>query len=826
MSAWRQALRLLWRDGRAGELRLLLAAVIIAVAAVSGVAWLADRVSQATDVRAAELLGGDRVVRSNDPIPEDWVDQARDYGLQTVRSAEFPSVVVAGEYTQLVSLKAVESGYPLRGSLQLRDEPEGPLSAVQQPPEPGAAWIAPRLLPLLEMDVGDTLEVGARALDTERLIALEPDRGGGFFNLAPRVLIHWDDLEGTGLVQEGSRIRYRLMLAGEPADLARYEAWLTDHAPEAELQAPGEGDPALSSVMEQAQRFLGLAALLTVVVAGVAILLTARHYASRQIDRIAIMRCLGATQRQVTAILTWKLLWLGLLAGLIGTALGYGLHLGMVALLADYLPDDLAGAGPLPALTGTLVALSALLGFALPSLLRLRDVPPLRVLRRDAGSGVLRGWLPYPVALAVIFGLMWWQGGDLRLAAAVFGAVMAGLAALGAIAAAVVYGLRRTRRARITTLSGLVRRPATATLQIVAVGLGLTALLLLSVVREDLLATWERGVDPEAPNYFLINVQPDEVDELERFLADRAGVSAELYPMIRGRLVGMNGEALDPEDYAEPRTRRLVAREFNLSHTDNLPDDNRVIRGRWFDERQADRPQWSVEEDIAQRIGVDVGDTLTYRISGREVTGEVTSIRRVQWDSFNANFFVIGNPGLLADAPTTYITSFHLPEGEARVIADLVRQFPSVTPVDLGAILEAVRDIIRQGSRVVELMATLTLVAGVLVLLAALQITGDQRRFETALMRSLGASRAHIRRMARREFLLLGALSGGLAGVAAGLAGWGAAGPLFDLDYQFNPWLPALGVAGGAVLVWAAGALATRDHYRQSPMTLLRDPDD
>jgi len=826
MSAWRQALRLLWRDGRAGELRLLLAAVIIAVAAVSGVAWLADRVSQATDVRAAELLGGDRVVRSNDPIPEEWVERARDYGLQTVRSAEFPSVVVAGDYTQLVSLKAVESGYPLRGSLQLRDEPEGPLSAVQQPPEPGAAWIAPRLLPLLEMDLGDTLEVGARALGTERLIALEPDRGGGFFNLAPRVLIHWDDLEGTGLVQEGSRIRYRLMLAGEPADLARYEAWLTDHAPEAELQAPGEGDPALSSVMEQAQRFLGLAALLTVVVAGVAILLTARHYASRQIDRIAIMRCLGATQRQVTAILTWKLLWLGLLAGLIGTALGYGLHLGMVALLADYLPDDLAGAGPLPALTGTLVALSALLGFALPSLLRLRDVPPLRVLRRDAGSGVLRGWLPYPVALAVIFGLMWWQGGDLRLAAAVFGAVMAGLAALGAIAAAVVYGLRRTRRARITTLSGLVRRPATATLQIVAVGLGLTALLLLSVVREDLLATWERGVDPEAPNYFLINVQPDEVDELERFLADRAGVSAELYPMIRGRLVGMNGEALDPEDYAEPRTRRLVAREFNLSHTDNLPDDNRVISGRWFDERQADHPQWSVEEDIAQRIGVDVGDTLTYRIGGREVTGEVSSIRRVQWDSFNANFFVIGNPGLLEGAPTTYITSFHLPEGEARVIADLVRQFPSVTPVDLGAILEAVRDIIRQGSRVVELMATLTLVAGVLVLLAALQITGDQRRFETALMRSLGASRAHIRRMARREFLLLGALSGGLAGLAAGLAGWGAAGPLFELDYQFNPWLPALGAAGGAVLVWAAGALATHDHYRQSPMTLLRDPDD
>ncbi|ABI57747.1 ABC transporter permease [Alkalilimnicola ehrlichii MLHE-1] len=826
MKPWRQALRLLWRDARAGELRLLLAAVIIAVAAVSGVAWLADRVAQATDARAAELLGGDRVVRSNEPIPLEWVEQAREHGLRVVRSAEFPSVVLADDHTQLVSLKAVESGYPLRGSLQLRDRPDGPQSAVRQPPAPGTAWVAPRLLPLLEMSLGDTLEVGARAFRAERLIALEPDRGGGFFNLAPRVLIHWEDLEATGLVQEGSRIRYRLMLAGAPADLSRYEAWLTDHAPGAEIQAPGEGDPALSSVMEQAQRFLGLAALLTVVVAGVAILLTVRHYAGRQIDRIAIMRCLGATQRQVTAILAWKLLWLGLLAGLVGTVLGYGLHLGMVELLADYLPDDLAGPGPLPAVTGILVALASLLGFALPSLLRLRDVPPLRVLRRDAGAGVLRGWLPYPVALVVIFALMWWQGGDLRLAVSVFAAVMAGLGALGLIAAAVVYGLRRTRRARITTLSGLVRRPATATLQIVAVGLGLTALLLLSVVREDLLATWERGVDPQAPNYFLINVQPDEVDSLQAFLQEEAGVRPELYPMIRGRLVGINGEAVNPETYAEPRTRRLVSREFNLSHTDAMPDDNRVVRGRWFDERDSDRPEWSVEEDIARRIGVDVGDTLTYRISGREVSGEVTSLRRVQWDSFNVNFFVIGNPGLLAGAPTTYITSFHLPQGEARVIADLVRQFPSVTPVDLGVILEAARDIIRQGSRVVELMATLTLVAGVLVLLAALQITGDQRRFETALMRSLGASRAHIRRMARGEFLLLGALSGGLAGLAAGVAGWGAAGPLFDLDYRFNPWLPMLGAAGGAVLVWVAGALATRAHYRQSPMALLRDPDD
>lgn len=826
MRPWRQALRLLWRDARAGELRLLVAAVIIAVAAVSGVAWLADRVSQATDARAAELLGGDRVVRSNEPIPRDWVEQAQREGLQTVRSAEFPSVVLAGEQTQLVSLKAVESGYPLRGQLRLRDWPGAETVTVDHPPAPGTAWVAPRLLPLLETALGEPLEVGAKAVTSERLIALEPDRGGGFFNLAPRVMIHWDDLEGTGLVQEGSRIRYRLMLAGEPAALQRYESWLRGQDPGVEVEAPGEGDPALGSVMQQAQRFLGLAALLTVVVAGVAILLTARHYADRQVDRIAIMRCLGATQGQVTALLTWKLLWLGLIAGLIGTALGYTLHWGMIALLADYLPERLAGPGPLPAFTGLMVALSALLGFALPSLLRLRDVPPLRVLRREAGAGVLRGWLPYPVALAVIFALMWWQGGDLRLAAMVFSAVLAGLAGLGLLAAAVVYGLRRTRRARMTTLSGLVRRPATATLQIVAVGLGLTALLLLSVVREDLLATWERGVDPQAPNYFLINVQPDEVAPLRAFLQEEAGVGATLYPMIRGRLVGLNGEPVSAEDYSEPRTRRLVSREFNLSHTAAMPDDNRVVRGQWFAAHDSDRPQWSVEEDIARRIGVDVGDTLTYRISGREVTGEVTSLRRVQWDSFNVNFFVIGNPGLLADAPTSYITSFHLPEGEGQVIADLVRQFPSVTPVDLGAILETARDIIRQGSRVVELMATLTLVAGVLVLLAALQITGDQRRFETALMRSLGAGRSLIRRMARREFLLLGALSGGLAGLAAGLAGWGAAGPLFELDYRFNPWLPLLGALAGAVLVWAAGALATRNHYRQSPMTLLRDPDD
>jgi putative ABC transport system permease protein len=823
MKRWRLALRLLARDWRAGEVRLLAAAVVVAVAAVTAVAWLADRVGAASGARAAELLAADRAVLTTTALPEEWLRQAQAFGLKTARTAEFPSVVLAAERPQLVAVKAVEAPYPLRGSLQLQAAVGAPAEPVRAVPEAGSAWVEARLLGPLGLDVGDDLSLGESRFTVARLLALEPDRGGFFTSLAPRVMINYRDLAATGLIQPGSRVRYQLLLAGPEPALERFRQWLPSDRPGLEWRTPEDAGLGVHAAMQRAQRFLGLAALLTVVIAGVAILLTVHRYAERQVDRVAVMRCLGATGGDVTALMAWKLVWLGLFGGGLGIAAGYLLHLAMLALVADLLPPRVPAPGIYPALSGWATAFAALLGFALPTVLRLRRVPPLRVLRRELGAGLFRGHALYAAALAVIFLLMWWQAADPLLAVLVFTAVLATLALLGLLAWLMVRGLVRLRTGRLLWLSGITRRPATASVQILAIGVGLMALLLLTLVRQDLLAAWQDRIPPDAPNYFLINVQPDQVAAVRELLQRRGGVEARFYPMVRGRLVAINGRTVSPDQYQD-RARHLAAREFNLSYAQEPPADNRVVAGRWWG-RTAEPGQFSLETGVAEELGIRLGDTLRFAVGGAEVSGTVTSLRQVQWDSFNVNFFVMSPPGLFDAHPTTYITSFYLPPGEQALLADLVRRFPSVTLFDINGILATVRGIIAQGARVVELMAALTLAAGIVVLFAAMQTTGDQRRFESALLRALGARRSHIKRLARAEFWLIGVAAGGLAGASAAVAGLFMARALFGLDYALDPLPLAAGVLAGPLVVWLAGAWATRRFYREAPMQLLRDGD-
>ena len=822
MKELRYAARLLRRDWKAGELRLLAMSLILAVTAITAVAWLADRVGGGTEGRAAELLGADRAVIGSEPLPEELVEQALQRELSVSTTLEFPSVVLFGEQTQLSSIKAVEAGYPLRGHLLVGDDPDDSRRETREVPPSGQVWVEPRLLLQLDAAPGDTIELGASRFTIGKVLFLEPDRGGGFQNLSPRLMMNQADVDDTGLVQAASRIRYGLLIAGPDDAVADWSAAIEPLLGDGlRLQRPGEGQAGVGRAIEAAQRFLGLSALLTVVVGGVGMLLTIRHYAARHLDRVAIMRCLGATERQIGLILSWKMLLLGLVTAAIGTILGFGLHLAMLALVADLLPE-LPAAGWRPAATGVIAAQIILLGFALPTVLRLRRVPPLRVLRRDLGEQILRGAGAYPVALAAVFLLMWWQAGDLRLALWVFAAVLGTLLALALAAFGLVQALRALRRGRsgvILRLSGLTRRPLTASIQIMALGLGLMALLLLTVVRGDLLATWQDSLPADAANHFLINIQPDEAAGVEERLRE-AGIEADVYPMVRGRLVAINEKAVQPDDYPDPQTRRLMSREFNLSQLETLPEDNTIVAGRFWDDDPD--PAFSVEVDIAERLGVSVGDTLAFEAGGSRYSATVSNLREVRWDSFNVNFFVASSPGVLDDAPATYITSFHLSADQRRLVTDLVRAYPSVTVIDIDAILDTVRGIMDQGTRVVELMALLTLFAGIVVLLAALQVTREERRFEGALLRSLGASRELIRRLALGEFLLLGGTAGLLAGLGAAVAGQLMARQLFELDYGFNLWLPLLGAAAGAAVVTLAGLLATRGLYRSSPMQLLK----
>ena len=826
MNPARYALKLLVRDWRAGELRLLALALVLAVTAITAVAWLADRVGAATESRAAELLGGDRALISDRAIPEAFDAGAAELGLSTARTLEFPSVVLLDDMTQLAAIKAVSAGYPLRGAMQVGDHPDDDRRVADGIPPRGEVWAEPRLLIQLDAAVGDQVELGAETFRISGVVFVEPARGGGFQNLAPRLMMNLDDVAATELVQDASRVRYGLLVAGSGEAVS---TWVDGVSGELgrhiSLETPGEGQPGVQQIMDAAKRFLGLSALLTVVVGGVAMLLTIRRYASRHLDRVAIMRCLGATGAQIGWMLGWKMVFLGLASGVVGTILGYGVHLLMLGVLADLLPD-LPPPSLRPGLTGIAAAQVILLGFALPTILRLRHVPPLRVLRRDLGDNLFRGGWAYVSALAAIFLLMWWQAEELRLAAYVFIAVIGTLGLLALGAAGIVFSLRRARhrRAGIGLLfSGLARRPWTASIQIMALGLGLMALLLLSVVRQDLLATWQDRVPDDAANYFLINIQPEEADDVAARLSAQ-GIDAEVVPMVRGRLVGINERDIRPDDYTEARTRRLVSREFNLSWLEDLPSDNRILAGSWWNASAAngDSGEFSMETDIAERLGVGVGDELRFDAGGREFSGRITSLREVEWDSFNVNFFVIASPGLLDEAPATYITSFYLPPEDNRFLSVLIREFPSITLIDIGAILDTARSIMEQGARVVELMALLTLLSGLVVLLAALQVTREERQFESALLRSLGGRRSLIRRINLVEFVLLGGAAGLLAGVGASGAGYAMANGLFELEYGFNYWLPVLGVIAGAGVVSLAGVAATRRLVLVSPMRLLK----
>lgn len=821
-------LRMLLRDWRGGELRLLLMAVVIAVAAVTSVSWLAERVAGATSQRAADLLAADRALEYANAIPDYWRTLADKAGLETATTAEFPSIVVTDERTRLVSVKAVTEGYPLRGRLRVQDGPDTQELITRDIPEPGTVWVEPRLLPVLGVAVGETISLGRRDFTVARLLTLEPDRGGFVFSLAPRVMMNRADLEATGLVGEGSRVRYKLLLAGPEEALDRVTVAVTEREGNAvEVETPTDERRGVAEVVTRAKRFLGLAALLTVIVAGVAVLLTVRHYAERQVTGVAVMRALGGTRRQLGRLFVGKLFWLGLIAGGIGALIGFVLHAAMLAMVADLLGRHLPPPGLRPLATGWLTAFAALFGFALPTLLRLRDVPPMRVLRRELGEGLFRGRAPLLFAAFATLALMAWQAGDAKLTVYVAGALAATLIIIGGAATVLVRTVVRLKRGRggLLRFSGLTRRPWTAIVQITAVGTGLMALFLLAVVRNDLLDAWSDRIPEDAPNQFLINIQPEERAGVAELLAD-AGVTTDFYPMARGRMLQINGRAVNAADFDSDQARRLTRREFNLTTSATLQEGNEVIAGQWWNRADPEPGQVSVEREFAEETGIAIGDELTFGIAGDRVTVTVTSLREVDWDTFNVNFFMVASPGTLGDVPLTFVTSFYLADGQDRLLMGLVREYPSVTAIDVTAILRTVRAIMDDGSRVVELMSLLTLAAGILVLLAAMQITGEERRFESALLRALGATGKRVRRMARQEFWLVGALSGLVAAGIASVAGAVVARGLFDMEYPIKLLPIAAGALIGLLTVWLAGSVGARKYYRTSPMRLLREGED
>ncbi|MDO8905282.1 ABC transporter permease [Hydrogenophaga sp.] len=822
------------RDWRAGELRLLVLAVTLAVAALTAVGFFADRLQNGLARDARALIGGD-VVLSSDNVPSPaFQEKARELGLQSAQTMGFPTMGRApdeqGGSARLVALKAVGQGYPLRGTVRVASSPGAVDEPTSEIPAPGTAWVDAALLIQLNLQVGQPLLLGDTSFEIAKVIVVEPDRGAGFMSFAPRVMINDADLAATGLVQPASRLNYRLAVAGADAPVAEFARWA-----DAEVNKPGVrgirleslegGRPEMQQTLERAEKFLNLVALLAALLCAVAVAIAARGFAQRHLDDCAMLRVLGLSQGTMARAYTLEFALVGLGASAAGVAVGYAVHHVFVVLLAGLVEASLPAPGIVPVLLGLGMGLTLMMAFGLPPVLQLAQVPPLRVIRRDVGQlkpatlGVLG------LGIAGFAALLLAASRDLLLGAIAVGGFAVAVLLFAGVSYIAVRLLRASvneataPRALVMATRQLSARPAYAVVQISALSVGLLALVLLVLLRTDLIASWRNATPPDAPNRFVINVQPEQADAFQKTLREAGVEGYDWYPMIRGRLVTINGRTVRPEDFAEDRAQRLVDREFNLSNTATLPPHNPVVQGRWTDD-EADA--LSVEEGLAEQLGLKLGDRLGFDIAGQVTEGRITSLRKVDWGSMRVNFFVVFPQAVVPDVPVTYISAFQAPKDNAQFDNALVRDYPNITNVDMSQTIAQVQRVLGQVISAIEFLFAFTLAAGLVVLLSAITATRGEREREFAILRAVGASSGLLRQVQRIELLGVGLLAGFLASVVAVIVGWALARYAFQFAWTASPLVPIAGSLAGAVLALMAGWWGLRSVLRTPVVETLR----
>ncbi len=823
----------LWRDLRAGELRLLLVAVTLAVAALTAVGFFADRIKGGLQRDARALLGGDIVLSSDNPTPQAFKDKATALGLQSATSIGFPTMARAteaqGGASKLVALKAVGVGYPLRGNLKTATAPDTPEISTRDLPSKDSAWVDAALLDALSLKVGDQLLLGNSTLKIERIIVIEPDRGAGFMNFAPRVLLHTDALAATGLVQPASRITYRTAMVGDNAAVKAYAQWATDNIKQADvrglrIESLEGGRPEMRQTLDRAEKFLNLVALLAALLSAVAVAIAARGFAARHLDDCAMLRVLGTSQRTIALAYTFEFAVVGLAASAMGLAIGFAVHYGFVALLAGLVDAALPAPSLWPVGFGLGMGLTLLFAFGLPPVLQLAQVPPLRVIRRDVGGLKPASLAVLLIGIAGFAALLLAASADLKLGLIAVGGFAGAVAVFAGASYVAVKLLRRSvneqtaPRWLVLATRQISARPAYAVVQVSALSVGLLALILLILLRTDLIASWRQATPPDAPNRFVINIMPEQGDAFVQNLKNAGIQKYDYFPMIRGRLVAINGQATSPDTLTDERAKRLVDREFNLSHSATNPAHNKVVEGQWTAE---EKDAISVEEGIASTLGLKLGDALTFDIGGIQVVSKITSLRKVDWGSMRANFFVMYPVSSLPDVPATYMSAYKAPATKGFDNA-LVRAFPNVTNVDMSLTINQVQRVLDQVIRAVEFLFGFTLAAGLVVLFAAVTATREERAREFAIMRAVGARSSLLRQVQRAELAGVGMLAGVLASIVAIIVGWALARFVFEFAWTASLWVPLAGGLLGALLALAAGWWGLRSVLNTPVVATLR----
>lgn len=800
-------LRGIRQDLRSKELKWLLVALIISVSALTSVSFLADRMHRAFEFDARQLLASDLLIAADQPLPVQLIEEAQSRQLRIAQTVVFPSMATAGEHSKLASLKAVSPEYPLRGSLQVEQVNS---QAPTLSPVSGTVFVEPALLTNLHTKVGDSLRLGDRQFLISGVLTRELDRGAAFMNFAPRVMMSLDDLKSTGLISLGSRVTYRLLLAGSDNQIAAYQQWAnryieTQNFRGLRIETLENAQPTMRKTLEKAEQFLSLIALLTAMIAAVAIGLSARRYMVGQADACAALKCFGATRATILKKQIKTLLTLGVVAAIVGSTLGYLVQEVLTGLLGNLLLGNLPSISIGPILWSILFTWVLLFGFAGPPLLGLANVSPMRLIRKEFELATLAtAWVAL-LAITTCAFLIWVAARDWKLALWVGLSFAGAIVIFSAAARGVLWLLSKINPQNFAlrfTITAMGRRAGFAVMQITALGIAMMAILMILLLRQDLLNAWQGNIPVDAPNRFMINIQGDQKVGITQTL-EAGGVSKpDFSPMVRGRLVELNGRDISSADYSEENAKRLIDREFNLSYTEQLPLGNRIVSGKWI---SGDSPQVSIETGIAKTLKLKLGDQMTFEVAGEKISAPITSLRKLDWGSMRVNFFVIMPPSQLSALPQSWITSYYQNPNKETLDFQLSQAYPNLTLVDVSASLKQIQDVLNKLSAALGLLFAFTIVAAILVLIAAIAATQDERYRNAALLKAMGASRAVLTQIARIELLVIGFTAGLLAGIASGLAAWALG--RFVMEIEFNAFAQAIlmGVAFGVMASMAAG---------------------
>jgi len=826
MSRFNLALRLLWRESRSGELTILILALIIAVTSSTAIALFSDRLQRTMTNQTAEFLAADLVIASPDPVPAEWLTKAMQLNLTQARTAEFSSVLIEHDELLLAGVKAVSAAYPLRGFLKTTTTDYSTETITQNGPEKGTAWLEKRILSALKLKLGDQLTVGEKQLTISNIITYEPDKKGDFYSFSPRVMINEGDLEATGIVQPGSHVHYNFQFTGETKALTEFKQWIKPQLnPSQRIMDIHEDRPELGSALDRAERYLGLSSTLVILISGVAIAMATRRYTERHFNATALLRCLGCKQNEILWLYSSQFIVLGVLASAIGCLLGWFAQEALFHLLRGLLPQHVASPGLLAVFFGFIIGMAVLLGFALPPLLRLKQVSPLRVLRRELEPLPSSAWLIYGLSIGIIGLLIWKYTDDIKMTATILGVGLMTLLALGLL----IYGLLNLTCKLLPSMSliwrfglqGLLRNSRVSVSQILAFSITLVAMVLSFTVRTDLIDNWQKQLPDNAPNHFALNIFPDQQAAFQQELQQQHIDGSRFYPVVKGRLVEINHTPVQQIVSKDTQGENATHRELSLTWTKDLPEENKIVAGNWWNNQQTGLV--SVEQKLADSLKIKPGDLLTFTVGSQQINATVASIRELRWDTMKPNFYMIFSPGTLDAYPSTFITSFYLPETQKNVLNTLVKKYPGTTILEVDLILKQFKTILTQLTEAINYLLYFALMAGFTVLFAAVYATLDNRIYEGALMRTLGANRSLLRKTHIIEFFALGLISGLLAVLISEAIIYVLYTQVMHMDYRPSLYLwPVIPVAG-ALFVGIAGCWGVRHVLNKSPLRVLRE---